>query len=575
MMTKTTDNAAKTKKGNASHTVVKKKNKPNGSHPKVPLGKTSKPGAKFSRQNARKSKNGANKAKDDSNGNPNQSSGKGKQKGKSVSFSTNVSTPSFSKSVKKLTPKKQNKNGKSSNAKPKDGLSKSFTELLKQIEPVLATQPKYMHGSTREFALSMLTHHNTITHKVSVLKKFNTRPEYIPASARFKFTLTCCADLINDTDYQAAANEIQRDIESLQQKIRDKTKNIVEIEINVLKKKFIKEAFNWCMRVMKSALIYFKDNNTNINFNKSDNSIIKSGIIQYFSEQKHDEYCRYFAISRNDLITHFTNLKDSLFNDNELSSTSSTVSNANEETTPPSASFNTTKTTLHESSSDLEFLRDVQDCGSDSNTEDHKEDDTSVSSECSLMDNAMKVDEYKKKIDNENKNKSISKQAQDVLTKLHTPGFDNIQGIYYVKDHLSKLLPRLTYRLQQSHTQKVKYRQTDKKAEAVFNNWGISEATDAVANALDKEKTVAPEAMGGLIKEIVSEELNQRAKQSKNCSGGHKTPLSPPKPTGTSNSSQTPIISNKKRNTTMASMNQIKRAKIESNEIRSLKNSLR
>ena len=38
MTTKTTDNAAKTKKGNASHTVVKKENKSNESHLKVLLG---------------------------------------------------------------------------------------------------------------------------------------------------------------------------------------------------------------------------------------------------------------------------------------------------------------------------------------------------------------------------------------------------------------------------------------------------------------------------------------------------------------------------------------------------------
>ena len=96
------------------------------------------------------------------------------------------------------------------------------------------------------------------------------------------YLLLCHIELINDTYYQADANEIERDIVSLQQKIREKTKKNLERELNLLKNKIIEDLFHWCFKILKTALIYFKDNKFNIIFNRSDNCVVKNGIIQYF-----------------------------------------------------------------------------------------------------------------------------------------------------------------------------------------------------------------------------------------------------------------------------------------------------
>ena len=105
---------------------------------------------------------------------------------------------------------------------------------------------------------------------------------------------------------------------------------------------------------MKTGLIMFKSKNNNLRFNKSDNTIVKNGIIQYFEEQNHDEYCKYFITEKGDLLFHLNKLKDDLFNDNDLTeSNSSSTPSADQEQTVPSipvaageAALDITRTTL-------------------------------------------------------------------------------------------------------------------------------------------------------------------------------------------------------------------------------------
>jgi len=91
-----------------------------------------------------------------------------------------------------------------------------------------------MYGSKHTFALQMIARFNTIEHKKKFIKKFDTRPNYIPVSARFKFILTCCDQLKNDTNFQANSDGVNRGIESLQLLIGEETKNVVERELHVM-----------------------------------------------------------------------------------------------------------------------------------------------------------------------------------------------------------------------------------------------------------------------------------------------------------------------------------------------------
>ena len=135
------------------------------------------------------------------------------------------------------------KNDKSKGKSKENSLGSNFKEQIKKLGPVLAPLPKFMQDSTREFALLMLTQRVNITHKLNIIKKFDSKPDYIPLSARFKFTLTCCEDLKNDAAQQSDADEISQKILELQSLIRVKIRNSVEREIHILKGKMIKELF--------------------------------------------------------------------------------------------------------------------------------------------------------------------------------------------------------------------------------------------------------------------------------------------------------------------------------------------
>ena len=115
----------------------------------------------------------------------------------------------------------------------------------------------------------MITHHSEIQHKLNVLRNLNTRLEYIPASARFNFFLTCCNDLKNDAQQQSDAETVNRGIETLQLLIRKNAINTVEREIKVLKKKMINHVFYFTLKVMKTGLILFKTKHYHLTFTQS------------------------------------------------------------------------------------------------------------------------------------------------------------------------------------------------------------------------------------------------------------------------------------------------------------------
>ena len=339
-MTQTTGKASSNKTGNKRNVPVKGKRNSQKVNRNAKGVKS-----KISRPNAN-AKNGAkmtNKGKGKPNKQSNAPKGKGASgtlsssaapapKDKQASFEKRKSNASLgSKNQKK--PKKAVptlKNGK--NAKERTSLSTNYKELLKKIQPTLATLPKFMQGSTRDFALLMLTHCSIIDHKLKVLNKFNTKPEYIPASAKFKFILTCCDDLKNDASQISDAEDVNQGIKDLQILIRDRTKKTVEREIQVFKKKLINDVFYFTFKTMKTGLILFKTKHSNLRFNKSDNYIVKTGILQYFNDQTNNEYPRYFDVTKEMLITHLNKLKDELFNSNDLIPSDPTVQAATAQT---------------------------------------------------------------------------------------------------------------------------------------------------------------------------------------------------------------------------------------------------
>ena len=92
----------------------------------------------------------------------------------------------------------------------------------------------------------------------------------------------------------------------------------------------------------------------------------------------------------------------------------------------------------------------------------------------------------------------------------HEVGYDNLQGIFYIKQQLSKILPPLTYKLLNRHNQQLTAKRGTKVAESFFANFETNEATEATVAALESEDKVCPKTMENLIKEITSELLDKK-----------------------------------------------------------------
>jgi len=314
-MTKTTGKASRNTTGKQNNVPVKGKGKGKAR----PINRNVNGSKHFSRQKSTNVENGA-KLTSKGNGKPNKHPNAPKGKGasgtpnSSAAPTRKVKKVSFKKNEPTIHPRKKGqKNPKKAiptkKQKEEASLSKDYKELLNKVQPTLATLPKFMQALTSEFTLSMLTHHSQIQHKLNVLKKINAKPDYIPASARFKFDLTCCNDLTNDARQQSDAETVNQSIKTSQLVIRDMTMNTVEREIEVLKKKLIDDAFYFTFKAMKTGLILFKTKHSNLIFNCSDNLIVKTGIVQYFNEQKHEEYQKYFDISKIDLVAILIHFK--------------------------------------------------------------------------------------------------------------------------------------------------------------------------------------------------------------------------------------------------------------------------
>ena len=214
---------------------------------------------------------------------------------------------------------------------------------------------------------------------------------------------------------------------------------------------------------MKTALFIFKRTNPKIHFSISDNEIVKTGIVRYFKEQTHDYYAKYFGIEKDDLVYHFISLKDNLFNENKLII-------ANNATESPTIEATTTQVvdmnmdcTLNESepvqasTGDERFAIDVVDDLSLSKNEDDDDEDSVSTMKSSKTDSsdyikiAIDLEKRKKKdeqLKNTNPQAYLQLETLEQETGLRTflvQDYNNLQGIFYVKQHLSALLPYFTY----------------------------------------------------------------------------------------------------------------------------------
>ena len=540
-----------------------------------------------------------------------------------------------------------------------------------------------MQDSTKEFAMLLLTQRVNISHKLNIIKKFDTKPEYIPLSARFKFKLTCCEDLINDANQQSDADEISRKIQELQALIREKTRNTVEREINLLKGKMIKILFKFLFKTMKTGFILFKANNKKLKFNKTDNTIIKSGIIEYFQEQDHNHYYEYFLLDKNLFLNHLYNLKNDLFNDEELSNdippTSTTTNASNHQETlneipsdqvlaskkeeffrraglvPNSTQTEPNKDLLYSESvldnncshtpshQDGKYSRTVRDdydseenddvvaANSDdyhtNSQRDQKEnsdaDSTiesgSLISESSLVKLSKELTKNQKKNssskipsevahnpteeedetqtleENETGNENSNPITPSRQLTLHSEGFDNLQAVYYVKNHLKNILPHLTYKLLQNYNKKMELKQGEKMAEAFYSNFEYNQATEATAAALESETKLAPDTLGDMVTEIAGDVFDHKFKSSlkkvtfkpssdkmsKNFEGGQKSLSQPIKNGATEeiHQSHTPQMSNnrkrKRSSATNSGKTKMKIRRLDAKSNRTLKENVR
>ena len=659
-MKTTTRKASKEKSGKRKQNSKAATKKPKGKVQKGDSRKANTNKVKFSRQNAN-AKNGKKVVSKDPTKKKNGSILKGK--GASGALSSKAAKNSNKRKVTFNIDKTSNsptvppKKSKKANSK-NDIVSVHYKEQLKNLEPTLATLPKFMQKDTRDFALILLTQRNVIQHKVNVVKKFDDNPDFIPASARFKFTLTCCTDLKDDASQESDAEEIRQGIENLQLLIRDKTRNTVEREIQVLKIKLVNETFIFLFKTMKTGFILFKALFPNLKFNKSDNAIVKTGIVRYFDDQTHEEYDKYFFMDKQNLLKIIRETKDDVFNNNlpATQENDNALEKSPDDLTTPElpkavAAMDTSKTTLH---NDMKYLTEVKDDESNQDSDVSLEDieyrskildgeqtgvrdeDTekisftknegptieiidddssfkssdekisenlnsqeserqSLSSQASTSlvniseklrngetvvlsqaqpnnfqkraktdttnsDEPTKKPKHLKKEletieENENEKDSETK-LREVTTKKFSPqelnanqtdpmyshGFDNLRGIYYVKDQLSRILPKLTYKIHNSYQQKLEQKRGEKLAQAFYTSFSINEATDATAAALEREPKVCPESMETLISNISNEIVDKKLKElnfPKNFRGGQQNHLSQPQKNGTKRKSTT------------------------------------
>ena len=197
-------------------------------------------------------------------------------------------------------------------------------------------------------------------------------------------------------------------------------------------------------------------------------------------------------------------------------------------------------------------------------------DNQSQASDCSLI-KATKRLSRKNDTQKEPPAKQIKIDQSRKRQSILDPGYDNFQGLYYVKKILSNIFPHLSYHLLNRYNQQLQDRQGEKSAETFYTSFEFNEATDATVSALEEEAKVCPQTMETMVKEITNEELDKRISSAKNSNGGRKILLSPPKINGTSPSAPTPLTSNKRPNDLISTMNNNKKRRIQESEKRELR----
>ena len=119
----------------------------------------------------------------------------------------------------------------------KNTLKNRINDTIQPLKDFVESLPFFLRSSSQETALVLLNCADEITRCQDKVDLFEQDPHYIPASARFKYTLTSSKLLINDHIYLEASAKCLDLIKNTQTEIRKHTLTVVRREVWAAKKR--------------------------------------------------------------------------------------------------------------------------------------------------------------------------------------------------------------------------------------------------------------------------------------------------------------------------------------------------
>ena len=143
----------------------------------------------------------------------------------------------------------------------KNTLKDRINDTLQPLKDFVESLPFFLQSSSQETALVLLNCADEITRRRDKVDLFENDPHYIPASARFKYTLTCSKLLTNDHIFLEASTKCLDLIKNMQTEIRKHTLTVVRREVWAAKNELLKQFITHGLTITRMLLIKEKTSN--------------------------------------------------------------------------------------------------------------------------------------------------------------------------------------------------------------------------------------------------------------------------------------------------------------------------
>ena len=187
----------------------------------------------------------------------------------------------------------------------KNTLKNRIDETLQPLKNFVESLPFFLRSSSQETALVLLNCADEITRRQDKVDLFEQDPHYIPASARFKYTLTSSKLLTNDQVFLDASAKCTDLIKHTQNEIRKHTLTVVKREVWAAKKELLNQFIHHGLTITRMLLIKDKTSNKYLHFSHdfSDNYISKVAFYNYIFDDS-PKLSRYLHTNLETITTH-------------------------------------------------------------------------------------------------------------------------------------------------------------------------------------------------------------------------------------------------------------------------------